>query len=256
MFTLKFPSEPDRDLFFWAQEPQADSDTQFVNAVNAALTSVLDGEITAFQIDPYSLCLLADALTNCCCLISKPTPIPILLPGMDADTDVAMSEDPRDPSATPAAGAPPPTSDNIGGIGASALAAALGNILTGGTSGTGPSQGIPQLSYPSLGEVLKADRIAPLLQNPSLVARLAPYLPEEHRSTEAMAQIIHSPQFKHQLEVLTQALATGQIDTSQFGLGPPAFGVAEFLKAIQRQADQEGAASRDAEETEKKDEGQ
>ena len=174
---------------------------------------------------------------------------------MDADTDAAVSEDPRDPSATPAAGAPAPTADNSG-IGASALAAALGSILAGSTP-AGPSRGMPQLTGPSLGEVLKAERIAPLLQNPTLVVRLAQYLPEEHRSAEAMAQIIHSPQFKHQLDVLTHALATGQIDTSQFGLGPPAFGVAEFLKAIQRQADQEAeAAGKSTEEPERNDGGQ
>ena len=43
-------------------------------------------------------------------------------------------------------------------------------------------------------------------------------------------------------ELLSQALQTGQLDTSQFGLGGgQAFGVQEFLRAIQRQADEEEA---------------
>ena len=44
VFSLKFPAEPDRNLFFWAQEPRAETDSAFVQAVNTALNSVMDGE--------------------------------------------------------------------------------------------------------------------------------------------------------------------------------------------------------------------
>lgn len=163
---------------------------------------------------------------------------------MEEDVSVpASSENPTAPSATPALGAPT-TGQGPQGIGASALAAALGNIMGGASAGAPAGMHMAGVSIPSgppLAEVLKAERILPLLQNPALVERLAPYLPEEHRSAEAMAQIVNAPQFKHQLAVLTQALETGQVDTSHFGLGQPAFGVTEFLKAIQREAGKDGA---------------
>lgn len=156
---------------------------------------------------------------------------------MDEDISAPVSENPSAPSATPAAHASgtPDTS----GIGASQLAAALGHIMGGAAPGAGPSSASGAPSGPPLTEVLKADRVAPLLSNPQLVERLAPFLPEEHRTPEAMVEIINSPQFKQQLAVLTQALETGQVDTSHFGLGPASYGVAEFLKAIQREAGKE-----------------
>ncbi|KAL4519362.1 hypothetical protein Ndes2526A_g00450 [Nannochloris sp. 'desiccata'] len=242
VFTLKFAEEADRTLFFWAQENAAENDDAIIQSVNLALSSVLNG--------------------------------------MDEDTlgDQPMSlELPQDPNATPATDSNPRSANpdrvagggggggtggifEAGGIGASQLAAALGNILSGsgveaaaGGSSSNPNNtiGAALRMGPPLGEVLKAERITPLLDNATLVERVAPFLPEEHRSQAAMAEIVNSPQFKHQLDVLTQALATGQIDTSQFGLGPPAFGVAEFLKAIQREAEKE---KKDSEVSEQKDE--
>jgi len=199
--------------------------------------------------------------------------------GIDADTldDQPMSlELPQDPNATPATDSNPRSAnpDSIaggggtggvfeaGGIGASQLAAALGNILSGSEADAGGSTSNPHNNVgatalrnlgPPLGEVLKAERITPLLDNATLIEKVAPFLPEEHRSPAAIAEIVNSPQFKHQLDVLTQALATGEIDTSQFGLGPPAFGVAEFLKAIQREAEKE---KKDSEEKEEEKEGE
>jgi 26S proteasome regulatory subunit N13 len=237
VFTLKFAEEADRALFFWAQEPAAENDDALVQAVNLALSSVLDGMDDGIDEDGAQL---------------------------GSDQPLSM-ELPEEPNATPATDSNPRSANpgsvaggrigggggagtgggsstfEAGGIGASQLAAALGNILSGSgvTTGAERSTNNTTTNVLSLGEVLKADRIAPLLNNTTLVERLAPYLPEEHRTPEAMAEIINSPQFKHQLDVLTQALATGQIDTSHFGLGSAAFGVAEFLKAIEREAEKE-----------------
>jgi len=200
--------------------------------------------------------------------------------GMDEDTqgDQPMSlELPQDPTATPATDSNPRSANpdrvaggggaggmiEAGGIGASQLAAALGNILSGSEAAAGGSTSNPHNNLnaalrmgPPLGEVLKAERITPLLDNAKLVERLAPFLPEEQRSPAAMAEIVNSPHFKHQLDVLSEALATGQIDTSQFGLGPPAFGVAEFLKAIQREAEKEKKDSEISEQKKEHKEGQ
>jgi 26S proteasome regulatory subunit N13 len=199
--------------------------------------------------------------------------------GMDEDTEegdqpMAMTgELPQDPNATPATDSNPRSANpgtigggagssggifEAGGIGASQLAAALGNILSGAAPSTNNNPNNNNVAAalrmgPPLGEVLKAERIAPLLtNNATLVERLAPYLPEEHRTPEAMAEIVNSPQFKHQLDVLTQALAQGQISTSEFGLGAsPAYGVAEFLKAIQREAEKEKKESEGSQEEKK-----
>jgi len=165
---------------------------------------------------------------------------------MEEDTSVPASEQPAAPSATPAAAdADAGVRAGESGIGASQLAAALGSII-GGTGAASLPAAVRGPSGPPLTEVLKADRISPLLlKNPELVERLAPYLPEEHRSAEAMVEIINSPQFKHQLAVLTQALETGQVDTSHFGLGVASYGVAEFLKAIQKEVAKDGEGSGD-----------
>ena len=57
-----------------------------------------------------------------------------------------------------------------------------------------------------------------------------------------MGELVSTPQFRHQLEQFSQALMTGQLDTSQFGLPPGGgFGVLDFLKSIQQQADAEAA---------------
>lgn len=129
-------------------------------------------------------------------------------------------------------------------IGADALAAALGNILSGAVP-SNPTTSLfqqrqQQPGPPLLQDVLKAENLIPLLRNaPSLVTELSSFLPEQHRSLDHMIQIIHSPQFKHQVEVLSNALASGEIDASHFGLrgvvGRRGGPVAQFLQAIQDQ---------------------
>jgi len=45
IFALKFPSEPERTILFWAQDPDPASDQAFVDAANLAFNSVLDGKV-------------------------------------------------------------------------------------------------------------------------------------------------------------------------------------------------------------------
>ena len=83
--------------------------------------------------------------------------------------------------------AAPAAAAGSAGIGAADLAAVLGNILSGGIAGGGASLQQRRLQHaldvgPGLGAVLSSEALAPLLRSdPELVARLAPYLPEEHR---------------------------------------------------------------------------
>lgn len=55
-----------------------------------------------------------------------------------------------------------------------------------------------------------------------------------------------TPQFRHQLDLFSHALMTGQLDASQFGLPPGGYGVLEFLAGIQRQADNQAGAAANA----------
>ncbi|PRW33310.1 adhesion molecule [Chlorella sorokiniana] len=202
VFELRFPEEKERNMFFWAQEPSADEDETYVAAVHAALNS-------------------EEADT------------------MDAEGPAA----PAAPAAAPAAAAPAAAAgggvaaSGAASISASNLAAALGSILSGAAA---RQAGMAAMADPgpSLGDVLKPEALGPLLASDDMVARLAPYLPEEHRSAAAIRELVSTPQFRHQLDLFSHALMTGQLDTSQFGLPAGGFGVLDFLRSIQTQADQ------------------
>jgi hypothetical protein len=120
-------------------------------------------------------------------------------------------------------------------------------------------------------QVLRPETLLPLLSDPEMLARLAPHLPEQHRSQEALMALAHSPQFQQQLQVgrccarspcaarcapgpwptrrrvatraqvFGQALQTGQLDLAQFGLNARGFSVADFLDAIQELVEREQA---------------
>lgn len=66
--------------------------------------------------------------------------------------------------------------------------------------------------------------------------------PAACRNADSIAELMSTPQFRHQLDLLSHALMTGQLDTRQFGLPPGGFGVMDFLRSIQEQADKEKAA--------------
>ena len=68
------------------------------------------------------------------------------------------------------------------------------------------------------------------------------HLPEEHRGTQDLEELLRTPQFQNQLERFSAALQSGQMDLAQFGLSPGSgFSVAEFLSAIQQQVESEDA---------------
>jgi 26S proteasome regulatory subunit N13 len=212
IFTLRFPAEPARNLLFWAQDAGAGGDAARVAAVHAALNAGGGG--------------------------GGAEPMEAEAPAVAAPPAAASSGAPSAPSAPPALApaAPGAAAAAAAGIDASQLAAVLGSIM-GGAPARGAAAA-EQDAGPSLAEVLRAERVAPLLDDDALVSRLAPFLPEEHRTPAAMAAILHSPQFKAQLAQLSQALASGQLDASQFGLPGSTFGVADFLRSVQKKADE------------------
>ncbi|KFM27488.1 hypothetical protein F751_6069 [Auxenochlorella protothecoides] len=97
------------------------------------------------------------------------------------------------PLPSPPPPAEPPVADAAVPIGASALAAALGNL--GAAAGNG--------------------------------------------TPEAIAHLVTTPQFRHTLDVLTQALNSGQLHPSHFGVPAEGFGTLALLQGLQRQADQQ-----------------
>lgn len=95
-------------------------------------------------------------------------------------------------------------------IGASALAAALSHLQQ--------RQPAP-LPGPPLASVLQPERLLPLLaRHPALTEAMAPHLPEPHRSTECIAHLVSTPQFRHTLQMLDHALNSGQINAAHFGV--------------------------------------
>jgi 26S proteasome regulatory subunit N13 len=117
---------------------------------------------------------------------------------------------------------------------ASVAAAALAQALLSAGAGRG---GGGATDTSSLADVLTPDVLMPLLAAEGVQERLAPYLPEAHRNSSALMELIGSPQFSSQLQSFSRALQSGQIDLAQFGLrAASGVSVAQFLEEIQNQA--------------------
>lgn len=215
IFALKFAEEPDRDQFFWAQEPKSVDDDAAVSSINTMLNSVLDG--------------------------------------MD---DAGRVQDSAHAHAQGQSQSQSQSQLTGGGIDSSQLATVLGSIMGGSSSGMGHSgqqsvhrqPNVPDAQIDlELADILTVDQISYLLENDQVVQSLLPYLPEGHQSKDGIVKVLNSPQFKYQLHVLTDALRQGQLNTSQLGLGPPAYGIQAFLDAIERQAENENQKAKDDE---------
>ena len=112
----------------------------------------------------------------------------------------------------------------------------------GGATPRTPPVGLPDILTPEL--------VGPLLRDEQIRGRLLQYLPEEHRETQDLEELIRTPQFRSQLETFSQALQSGEMDMAQFGLGQT--GVADlekFLKALQAEVDESQKPDDDAMES-------
>ena len=109
-----------------------------------------------------------------------------------------------------------------------------------------------------LSEVLTADEVDRLLEDPEVRNRLLQHLPEEARSEDELRRTARTPQFRSALRTLTGALVSSNYNTiiANFGLDPSAGAealargdpVRAFLLALQAQtrAQESEAASKDA----------
>eukprot|EP00227_Mantoniella_beaufortii_P007890 CAMPEP_0197575694 /NCGR_PEP_ID=MMETSP1326-20131121/1003_1 /TAXON_ID=1155430 /ORGANISM="Genus nov. species nov., Strain RCC2288" /LENGTH=172 /DNA_ID=CAMNT_0043138505 /DNA_START=402 /DNA_END=920 /DNA_ORIENTATION=- len=112
-------------------------------------------------------------------------------------------------------------------------------------------QGQRRVAGPGLSDILTPEALGPLLRTEDVRSRLLEYLPEEHRSSQDLEELVSTPQFKSQLERFSHALQSGQMDLAQFGLNPgTGFSVAEFLQAIQTQVESTAGDAKDGENKE------
>lgn len=104
-----------------------------------------------------------------------------------------------------------------------------------------------------LSRVLTPQAIGPLLNNPHICQALFPHLPEStSRTREEIEEVVRSSQFQQALRSLGAALESGALGplVQQLGLDPSAAnGVEAFLRAIERQAQQEGDDQMDVDES-------
>jgi hypothetical protein len=122
-----------------------------------------------------------------------------------------------------------PGAPSTAAVAAAALAQAL--MSAGAGRGGGADGGA------TLSDVLTPDVLMPALAAEGVQERLAQYLPESHRNSTALAELIASPQFASQLQTFSRALQSGQIDLAQFGLRAAAgTSIADFLQEIENSA--------------------
>ncbi|KXZ44701.1 hypothetical protein GPECTOR_63g29 [Gonium pectorale] len=251
---LKFPDDRSRDMFFWIQEPKADGDDALVTAFNGRLNHVHDAEVAEESAMAASEMPGVTGITPSSALEHAHVASEA---GAGAMMGVGGSlvQLPSAPAQTPASAAAVNTqANNLAAILGNAIAASLGG-------GAAPAYGAEeQLAHsllaqlaaaqggrhramaapgPSLAEVLRPDVMSAFLRDPTVLAALAPHLPEEQRTTEALVSLAHSPQFRQQLSAFSAALQSGQLDLSQFGLRAAGYSVADFLTAIQELVERE-----------------
>jgi len=157
--------------------------------------------------------------------------------GMDLETPVvgASNTAPRAPQKEAAFG-------TMNTSNASEMAAAMAASMSGiRVPAFGDSPVLTQQQQQgSLKDILKPEIVGPILRNKEVRDRLLEHLPEEHRETADLEDLIRTPQFSSQLERFSEALRSGQMDLSQFGLksdlnSSPIADLRTFLKAIQDQ---------------------
>lgn len=250
-FMLAFIEEKDRDMYFWFQEPKDSDKEAMLNKCNRLINTNM---MAAFESNANATeAMMEDAqqqpeqvmnapsetpapmmpVTAAGAVPSpvEPTPAPTTLPAMTPAAPAKASEGMRTP-ASAANFTPIVSGDTLKGVFAS----------LGGATPRTPPVGLPDILTPEL--------VGPLLRDEQIRGRLLEYLPEEHRETQDLEELIRTPQFRSQLETFSQALQSGEMDMSQFGLRQT--GVADlekFLRAIQAEVDESQKDEEDAMES-------
>ncbi|TXG61161.1 hypothetical protein EZV62_012524 [Acer yangbiense] len=234
VYILKFNTD-DRKFFIWMQEPQAEGDSQLCSSVNfyinrpleflneeepdASVPLQVSEDIVEDDVSSRYLKWLENLKPSIWHLLGLLIHIQFLfvffragnlvLPNIGAEviSDVTSSSGP---------------------VRLEDLQRILSNIEPADIAGD-PDGGL------GLGDILKPELILPLIETLPLEQRLAPYLPEGHRSLEDILELLQCPPFRQQVDSFTYVLRTGQIDLSQFGVDPSKykFTVLSFLEALE-----------------------
>ena len=255
-FMLAFIEQRDRDMYFWFQESK-DTDkeailTKFNRTINTNVMAAFEANTGAQEEAPVEAQMeeaapetTSDAKPSETPAAStmmppppnvvpspvEPTPAATTLPAATPAAPAKVSEGMRTP-ASAANFTPIVSSDALKGVFAS---------LDGSTPRT-PPVGLPDILTPEL--------VGPLLRDETIRGRLLEYLPEEHRETQDLQELVRTPQFRSQLESFSQALQSGEMDMAQFGLKQSGGADLEnFLKAIQSEVDESKKEDEDAMET-------
>ena len=261
-------------MFFWMQEAKADQDEARIASANAALGAAgtalacacccaqrkypdlrgvrVCADDTPMQFGggaggetPAPAARHAVAATPMSAVAATPA-VEAVAPPSSAPAAPHKAPAVADPAATPAGrvgmanlqailsgmGMPTPGAGTPGGPSTAAVAAsALAQALLSAGAGTRGGG-----SDASLSDVLTPEVLLPVLASEGVQERLAPFLPEAHRNSSALAELISSPQFSAQLQTFSRALQSGQIDLAQFGLrAANGASIADFLQEIQNQ---------------------
>ncbi|BDA44186.1 26S proteasome regulatory subunit RPN13 [Coccomyxa sp. Obi] len=243
VWVLKHPAAG-LQLFFWAQEPDTGQDhhialtiTEYLN-----LNAAKEDEPSADAATDSGVAAAIEALKRRRDEIEAQAAneAPQLPASIMAKHLASMLGSIQVPPQQPGTVAPAAASSSSApAVDAKALAAALGNISSGRVQ-------MQRAPGPNLADVLTPEVIIPLLRQPGMLERLAPYLPEEHRNEAALMDLAASVQLRHQLSILGTALLTAQLDPSQFGLSPNGYTAADFLESIQKKVDEEGDGANSA----------
>jgi len=265
-FVIKFPDDASRNMFFWSQEPKGKvEDDKLTADVNAALNGESPesaneqaelmqmlgaGGAGLAESDPSggpvaaraqavraaheaANSALAQPQTETPAVNAAAVPETPAAPakGPDPDAGTAVPPSVVNAEALRAAlgsvGATPSSTPGAGAIDAAAMAAALAGANQRRSAG------------PGLSDVLTPDTVGEMLRDGDVRQRLMEHLPEEHRSTQDLEELLRTPQFQSQLERFSHALQSGQMDLAQFGLNPGAgFSIADFLTAIKKQVEE------------------
>ena len=247
-YALRFEGQSDRDMYFWMQEPKAEQDESRIATANAALGAASDEPMRVAAPGgetPAPMARHAVVATPMSAVAATPA-VEASAPPSAAPAAPHKAPAVVDPTATPAGrvaigdlqailsglGMPMPGAGTLGGpstaaVAASALAQALLSAGSGARGGADTA---------SLNDVLTPEVLLPVLASEGVQERLAPFLPEAHRNSSALAELVSSPQFSAQLQTLSRALQSGQIDLAQFGLrAANGASIADFLQEIQNQ---------------------
>ncbi|KAI9190910.1 hypothetical protein LWI28_000639 [Acer negundo] len=208
VYILKFNTD-DRKFFIWMQEPQAEGDSQLCSSVNFYINRPLEFLIEEEPDASVPLQVSEDIVEDDVSSRAGNLVLPNI--GAEVISDVTSSSGP---------------------VRLEDLQRILSNIEPADIAGD-PDGGL------GLGDILKPELILPLIETLPLEQRLAPYLPEGHRSLEDILELLQCPPLRQQVDSFTYVLRTGQIDLSQFGVDPSKykFTVLSFLEALEDSVD-------------------